>query len=94
MGAAIVMGKLGPLALGIPGGDKGYLRLGHEPCCGLLESNYYLPLRYAPLELTIVSDGHAPPLLLVIPWGISLTTPTQINTGIISQLETPAPSGN
>ena len=46
---------------GIPGAD-GYMRLGHKPVCGLLESNYYLPLRYAPLELefTIVSDEHAP----------------------------------
>ena len=43
---------------GIPGGS--YMRLGHKPVCGLLESNYYLPLRYAPLELefTIVSDEH------------------------------------
>ena len=46
---------------GIPGAN-GYMRLGHKPVCGLLESNYYLPLRYAPLELefTIVSDEHAP----------------------------------
>ena len=38
------------------------MRLGHKPVCGLLESNYYLPLRYAPLELefTIVSDEHIP----------------------------------
>ena len=35
---------------GIPGAN-GYMRLGHKPVCGLLESNYYLPLRYAPLEL-------------------------------------------
>ena len=34
---------------GIPGG--GQMRLGHKPVCGLLESNYYLPLRFAPLEL-------------------------------------------
>ena len=46
---------------GIPGAN-GYMRLGHKPVCGLLESNYYLPLRYAPLELefTIVSDEHIP----------------------------------
>ena len=46
---------------GIPGAT-GYMRLGHKPVCGLLESNYYLPLRYAPLELefTIVSDEHIP----------------------------------
>ena len=45
---------------GIPGGS--YMRLGHKPCCGLLESNYYFPLPYAPLEVefTIVSDEHAP----------------------------------
>ena len=43
---------------GIPGGS--YMRLGHKPVRGLLESNYYLPLRYAPreLEFTIVSDEH------------------------------------
>ena len=46
---------------GIPGAN-GYMRLGHKPVCGLLESKYYLPLRYAPLELefTIVSDEHIP----------------------------------
>ena len=46
---------------GIPG-THGYMRLGHKPVCGRLESNYYLPLRYAPLELefTIVSDEHIP----------------------------------
>ena len=45
---------------GIPGGS--YMRLGHKPVCGLLESNYYLPLRYAPLELefTIVSNEQIP----------------------------------
>ena len=38
------------------------MRLGHKPCYGLLESNSYLPLRYAPLEVefTIVSNEHAP----------------------------------
>ena len=46
---------------GIPGAN-GYMRLGHKPVRGLLESNYYLPLRYAPLELefTILSDEHTP----------------------------------
>ena len=45
---------------GIP--SNGQMRLGHKPCCGLLESNYYLPLRFAPLELefTIVSDSLEP----------------------------------
>ena len=44
---------------GIPGAN-GKARLSHKPCCGLLESNYYLPLRVAPLEFefTIVSDGN------------------------------------
>ena len=51
---------------GIPGAN-GYMRLGHKPVCGLLESNYYLPLRYAPLELefTIVSDEHIPVVTIV-----------------------------
>ena len=45
---------------GIP--SDGQMRLGHKPVCGLLESNYYLPLRFAPLELefTIVSDSLEP----------------------------------
>ena len=34
---------------GIP--SNGQVRLGHKPCCALSESNYYLPLRFAPLEL-------------------------------------------
>ena len=51
---------------GIP--SNGQMRLGHKPCCGLLESNYYLPLRFAPLELefTIVSDSNEP---IVVPEG-------------------------
>ena len=58
---------------GIPGAN-GYMRLGHIPVCGLLASNYYLPLRYAPLELefTIVSDEHIP---VVTPF-----TVTDVNT--------------
>ena len=58
---------------GIPGAN-GYMRLGHKPVCGLLESNYYIPLRYAPLELefTIVSDEHAP---VIAPF-----TVTDVNT--------------
>ena len=57
---------------GIPGGS--YMRLGHKPECGLLESKYYLPLRYAPLELefTIVSDEHIP---VITPF-----TVTDVNT--------------
>ena len=51
---------------GIPGNGK--VRLGHKPVCGLLESNYYLPLRVAPLELefTVVSDGKEP---IIVPQG-------------------------
>ena len=46
---------------GIPGAN-GKARFSHKPCCGLLESNYYLPLRYAPLELefTIVPNEGDP----------------------------------
>ena len=52
---------------GIPGANA-KVRISHKPCCGLLESNYYLPLRFAPLELefTIVSDGNEP---IVVPQG-------------------------
>ena len=55
---------------GIP--SDGQMRLGHKPCCGLLESNYYLPLRFAPLELefTIVSDSNEP---IVVPQGNGTT---------------------
>ena len=58
-------------------GNNGKMRLGHKPCCGLLESNYYLPLRFAPLELefTIVSDGNEP---VVVPEGNG-TTETDAN---------------
>ena len=51
----------------IPGAN-GKVRLGHKMCCGLMESNYCLPLRFAPLELefTIVSDGNEP---IVVPQG-------------------------
>ena len=57
---------------GIP--SNGQMRLGHKPCCGLLESNYYLPLRFAPLELefTIVSDSNEP---IVVPQGDETTNP-------------------
>ena len=54
-------------------GANGKMRLGHKPCCGLLaDSNYYLPLRFAPLELefTIVSDGNEP---IVVPYGNGTT---------------------
>ena len=49
-------------------GANGKVRLSHKPCCGLLNSNYYIPLRYAPLELQfqIVSDGTEP---VVVPQG-------------------------
>eukprot|EP00438_Fugacium_kawagutii_P018340 Skav229479 [mRNA] locus=scaffold3730:31145:34074:+ [translate_table: standard] len=56
---------------GIPGAN-GKVRLGHKPVCGLLESNYYLPLRVAPLELefTVVSDGKEP---IIVPQGNGTT---------------------
>ena len=52
---------------GIPGAN-GKARFSHKPCCGLLNSNYYIPLCYAPLELQfqIVSDGTEP---VVVPQG-------------------------
>ena len=58
---------------GIP--SNGQMRLGHKPVCGLLESNYYLPLRFAPLELefTIVSDSLEP---IVEPKGNATSNPT------------------
>ena len=67
---------------GIPGAN-GKVRLGHTPCCGLLESNYYLPLRFAPLELewTIVSDGTEP---VVKPEGNGTTQTTK--TAITSKM--------
>ena len=56
---------------GIPGAN-GKVRVAHKPCCGLLESNYYLPLRVAPLELefTVVSDGNEP---IIVPFGNGTT---------------------
>ena len=46
---------------GVRGGGE-WVRLGHQFKCGFLESNYYLPVRYAPLEIevTIVSDANVP----------------------------------
>ena len=45
---------------GIRGGEL--VRLGHKFKCGFLESNCYLPIRYAPLEIevTLVSDRFVP----------------------------------
>ena len=45
---------------GIRGGES--VRLGHKFKCGFLESNYYLPVRYAPLEIevTLVRDQFTP----------------------------------
>ena len=56
---------------GIPGANS-KVRLSHKPVCGLMESSYYLPLRFAPLELefTIVSDGTEP---VVVPQGNGTT---------------------
>ena len=55
---------------GIP--SNGQMRLGCKPCCGLLESNYCSPLRFAPLELefTTVSDSNEP---FVAPQGAGAT---------------------
>ena len=36
---------------GIRGGE--HVRLRHKFKCGFLESNYYLPVRYAPLEIEV-----------------------------------------
>ena len=56
---------------GIPG-NNGKVRVGHKPCCGLMESNYFLPLRVAPLELQfqLVSDGKEP---IIVPQGNGTT---------------------
>ena len=45
---------------GIRGGE--HVSLGHKFACGFLESNYYFPVRYAPLEIevTLVSDQFTP----------------------------------
>ena len=56
-------------------GANGKVRVGHKPCCGLLESNYFLPLRVAPLELQfqLVSDGNEP---VIVPQGDAGANPT------------------
>ena len=55
---------------------NGKMRLSHKPCCGLLGSNYMLPLRYAALQLefTIVQNGNDP---IVVPQGDEGTTPAE-----------------
>ena len=55
---------------------NGKMRLSHKPCCGLLGSNYMLPLRYAPLQLefTIVQNGNDP---IVVPQGNQGTSPEE-----------------
>ena len=60
---------------GVPGAN-GKVRLSHKPCCGLLNSNYYIPLRYAPIELQfqIVSSETDP---VVVPKGDEGTTATE-----------------
>ena len=59
---------------GIPG-NQGKARFSHKPCCGLLNSNYYIPLRYASLELQfqIVSNGTDP---VVVPQGTGAAAQT------------------
>ena len=53
-------------------GANGKVRVGHKMCCGLMESNYFLPLRVAPLELQfqLVSDGNEP---IIVPQGNGTT---------------------
>ena len=66
---------------------SGKMRLSHKPCCGLLGSNYMLPLRYAPLQLefTIVQNGNDP---IVVPQGDEGTTATEMieTVGISKQV--------
>ena len=59
---------------GIPG-NNGKVRVAHKMCCGLMESNYFLPLRVAPLELQfqLVSDGKEP---IIVPQGDATANPT------------------
>ena len=59
---------------GIPGAN-GKIRVSHKMCCGLMESNYFLPLRVAPLELQfqLVSDGNEP---IIVPQGDATANPT------------------
>jgi hypothetical protein len=59
---------------GIPGAN-GKVRLSHKMSCGLMESNYFLPLRVAPLELQfqLVSDGNEP---IIVPQGDATANPT------------------
>ena len=39
-----------------------FVRMGHKPCCGFVQSGYYPPIRYCPLEFIfeIVSDPQEP----------------------------------
>ena len=39
-----------------------FVRMGHKPCCGCVQSGYYPPIRYCPLEFIfeIVSDAGEP----------------------------------
>ena len=72
-------GRIGPRPTrhsmsGIPGAN-GKVRLSHKMSCGLMESNYFLPLRVAPLELQfqLVSDGNEP---IIVPQGDATANPT------------------
>ena len=69
-------------------GANGKMRLDHKSCCGLLSnSNYYLPLRFAPLELkfTIISDGNEP---IVVPYGNGTTELKLTRTDITFKMAT------
>eukprot|EP00438_Fugacium_kawagutii_P018451 Skav204780 [mRNA] locus=scaffold763:145045:148438:- [translate_table: standard] len=64
---------------GIPGAN-GYARFGHKPVCGVMESNYYLPLRYSPLELefTIVNNEQEP---VITPFNVTDANTQNDDTG-------------
>ena len=57
----IVLPKL--TRLNTTGIEQGkFVRMGHKPCCGFVQSGYYPPIRYCPLEFIfeIVSDPTEP----------------------------------
>ena len=71
-----------------------YFRLGHSFKCGFLESNCYLPVRHAALEIeiTIVSDADEPVIK-----GVSSESATTVGGdrgGAYFLKETPRQNGN
>ena len=75
---------------GIRGGE--HVKLGHKFKCGFLESHYYFPVRYAPLEIevTLVSDKLVP-IIQPVP---TATATAQGGDRVISQKATPAHNGS